>query len=72
MLNPDINKMTRNGSISHFSLVTATAKLARDIVDDAKANNDRPVDDKEVTMAMEKILNGDCGIIESADLHDNK
>ena len=72
MSNPDINKMTRNGSISHFSLVTATAKLARDIVDDAKANNDRPVDDKEVTMAMEKILKGDCSIIESTDLHGDK
>ena len=72
MLNPDINKMTRNASISHFSLVTATAKLARDIVDDAKANNDRPVDDKEVTMAMEKILKGDCSIIESTDLHGDK
>ena len=62
MLNQDLSKVL-TGHISRYSLVTATAKLARDISDknleDKVITTEKPVSD-----ALNKILDGDYKIVE--------
>lgn len=66
MLNPDLRGVLTN-HISRYSLVTATAKRARDIsqkIEDDKAI----VIEKPVTLALEEILNGDYYIVEPEEI----
>ena len=62
MLNQDLSKVL-TGHISRYSLVTATAKLARDISDknleDKVITTEKPVSD-----ALNKLIAGDYKIIE--------
>ncbi len=62
MLNQDLSKVL-TGHISRYSLVTATAKLAREISDknleDKVITTEKPVSD-----ALNKLLDGDYKIIE--------
>ena len=62
MLNKDLSKVL-SGHISRYSLVTATAKLARDISDknleDKVITTEKPVSD-----ALNKLLEGEYKIIE--------
>jgi len=62
MLNQDLSKVL-SGHISRYSLVTATAKLARDISDknleDKVITTEKPVSD-----ALNKLLEGEYKIIE--------
>ncbi|NCC86970.1 MAG: DNA-directed RNA polymerase subunit omega [Clostridia bacterium] len=66
MLNPDLRGVLTN-HVSRYSLVTATAKRARDIsqkIEDDKAI----VIEKPVTLALEEILNGDYYIVEPEEI----
>ncbi len=62
MLNQDLSKVL-TGHISRYSLVTATAKLAREISDknleDKVITTEKPVSD-----ALDKLLDGSYKIIE--------
>ena len=62
MLNQDLSKVL-TGHISRYSLVTATAKLAREISDknleDKVVTTEKPVSD-----ALDKLLDGSYKIIE--------
>lgn len=62
MFNPDLSKVLANNT-SRYSLVTATAKLARKISEEIE-ENDEFVTDKPVSMALDKILAGEYVIIE--------
>jgi len=66
MLNPDLRGVLTN-HISRYSLVTATAKRAREIsqkIDDDKAI----VIEKPVSLALEEILDGDYFIVEPEEI----
>lgn len=56
MFNPDLKKMLSNVN-SRYSLVVGTAKRAREIRDDAIAN-DVKIDIKTVSTAIEEICDG--------------
>lgn len=56
MFNPDLKKLLKNCN-SRYSLVVGTAKRAREIRDDAIAN-DESIDVKTVSVAIEEILDG--------------
>lgn len=56
MFNPDIKKLLTNCN-SRYSLVTATAKRARQILDDAK-EKEISLDEKCVSLAIEDIADG--------------
>lgn len=62
MLNQDLSKVL-TGHISRYSLVTATAKLAREISDknleDKVITTEKPVSD-----ALDKLLDGSYKIVE--------
>lgn len=66
MLNPDLNKLTK-GEINRFSLVTGTAKLARDIADRAEEEKEI-IEEKTVTLAMMDLLDEKYRIVEPAEL----
>lgn len=65
--NPDLTSILdgepSEGRISRYSLVTATAKLARDIAEEADLNKEI-LTDKPVSLALEKLLDGDYKIVE--------
>lgn len=56
MFNPDLKKMLGNVN-SRYSLVVGTAKRAREIRDDAIANEEK-LDVKTVSIAIEEICDG--------------
>lgn len=66
MLNQDLSKVL-TGHISRYSLVTATAKLAREISDknleDKVITTEKPVSD-----ALNKLLDGSYKIIEPEEI----
>ena len=66
MLNQDLSKVL-TGHISRYSLVTATAKLAREISDknleDKVITTEKPVSD-----ALNQLLAGDYKIIEPEEI----
>lgn len=66
MFNPDLSKVLANNT-SRYSLVTGTAKLARQISEELEAN-DEFVTEKPVTMALDKILDGEYVIIEPEEI----
>lgn len=62
MLNQDLSKVLK-GHISRYSLVTATAKRAREISD--KNLEDKVITtDKAVSVALNQFINGDYVIVE--------
>ncbi len=67
MLNPDLRDLLQ-GRTTRFSLVTATAKRARIIVDEAIANKEKITEDKPVTLALEDIIEHKYRIVESAEV----
>ncbi|MCR5523103.1 MAG: DNA-directed RNA polymerase subunit omega [Clostridia bacterium] len=62
MFNPDLSEILK-GHMSRYSLVTATAKRAREIAEEAKDNNEI-ITEKPVSLALEQILDGEYVIDE--------
>ena len=56
MFNPDLKKMLENVN-SRYSLVVGTAKRAREIIEEA-IENEKQLDEKTVSVAMEEIWDG--------------
>ena len=56
MLNPDLREVLKD-HLSRYSLVIATAKLAREIADEIEENNEI-VTEKPISMAINGILEG--------------
>lgn len=56
MFNPDLKKMLENVN-SRYSLVVGTAKRAREIREEA-VENEKQLDEKTVSVAMEEIWDG--------------
>ncbi len=65
--NPDLTSILdgepNEGRISRYSLVTATAKLAREIADKADAEGEILIE-KPVSLALSELLDGDYEIVE--------
>ncbi|NLA76767.1 MAG: DNA-directed RNA polymerase subunit omega [Clostridiales bacterium] len=66
MLNPDLRGILTN-HLSRYSLVTATAKRAREISDEIEENNEI-VTEKAVTIALNEIMDGKYRIIEPEEI----
>ena len=66
MFNPDLRGVLQN-HLSRYSLVTATAKRAREIAEEAEENK-QIITDKPVSLALEEILNGDLVIVEPEEI----
>jgi len=67
--NPDLEQILKGnpgeGRISRYSLVSATAKLARQLVDDAVNEREGAEDvstNKPVSLALEKLMSGEYKI----------
>ncbi len=60
MLNVDLQKLMK-GKISRYELVSATAKRARMIVDEANSNKDIIIE-KPVSIAVKELENGSWSI----------
>lgn len=56
MFNPDLKKMLENVN-SRYSLVVGTAKRAREIREET-IENEKQLDEKTVSIAMEEIWDG--------------
>ena len=70
--NPDLRDILTddNGNqISRYSLVTATAKLAREISDEA-AENHEIITEKPVSTALDKLLDGEYKIEEPIEIRE--
>ena len=71
--NPDLKELLEgeNGdkSISRYSLVSATAKLAREISDEANMEGEI-LTEKPVSLALEKLLDGEYTIEEPLEIRD--
>lgn len=68
MLNPDLRGVLTN-HISRYSLVTATAKRAREIADDSE-DKKLILTEKPVTLAVEELIRGDYVIVEPESIRD--
>ncbi len=66
MFNPDLRGVLKN-HLSRYSLVTATAKRAREIAEKAEADK-TPMTEKPVSVALEELLNGDYVIVEPEEI----
>ncbi len=66
MFNPDLTNVLKN-HLSRYSLVTATAKRAREISDDALENGEIIVE-KPVSLALDEIVEGKYKIIEPEEI----
>lgn len=66
MFNPDLKKMLENVN-SRYSLVVGTAKRAREIREEAIANDEK-IDVKTVSTAIEEICDGKFIIEEPEEL----
>jgi len=66
MFNPDLRGVLKN-HLSRYSLVTATAKRAREIAEEAEENK-VIITEKPVSMALEEILEGDYVIVEPEEI----
>ena len=66
MFNPDLSNVLKN-HLSRYSLVTATAKRAREISDDALENGEIIVE-KPVSLALDEIVEGKYQIIEPEEI----
>lgn len=68
MLNIDLRPILVK-DLSRYSLVAATAKRARILVDESKNNNEILVE-KPVSLALEEFLNGKYKILESEEIRE--
>ncbi len=59
----DLLKGEEGENVSRYSLVSATAKLAREIADDADREKEI-LTEKPVSLALEKLLDKDYKIVE--------
>lgn len=66
MFNPDLRGVLKN-HLSRYSLVTATAKRAREIAEAAEENKEI-MTEKPVSVALEEILAGQFTIIEPEEI----
>lgn len=66
MLNPNL-KLLLKGNLSRYSLVTATAKRAREIIEEANERKEL-LTEKPVTLAIEQFLNGEYKIVEPEEI----
>ncbi len=66
MFNPDLKDVLKN-HLSRYSLVTATAKRAREISDEALENEEIIVE-KPVSLALDEIVEGKYKIIEPEEI----
>ena len=66
MFNPDLSPVLKE-HISRYSLVTATAKRAREISQEAEDNNEILIE-KPVSLALEDFLEGKYEIIEPEEI----
>lgn len=66
MFNPDLSVVLKN-HLSRYSLVTATAKRAREIAEEAEENHEI-ITEKPVSMALEEILSGEYVIVEPEEI----
>lgn len=66
MFNPDLSVVLKD-HVSRYSLVTATAKRAREIAAEADANGEL-ITEKPVTLALDQILAGDYVIVEPEEI----
>lgn len=66
MFNPDLTNVLKN-HLSRYSLVTATAKRAREISDNALENGEIIVE-KPVSLALDEIVEGKYKIIEPEEI----
>lgn len=69
MRNPDLRELLV-GNTTRFSLVTATAKRARDLVDAALADKEPIMEDKPVSLALDDLLEHKYRIVESDEVRD--
>ncbi len=66
MFNPDLKDVLKD-HLSRYSLVTATAKRAREISDEALENEEIIVE-KPVSLALDEIVDGKYKIIEPEEI----
>lgn len=66
MLNPDLKNVLKN-HVSRYSLVVATAKLARRISDEAEENGEI-ITEKPVSIALGELLHGEYEIVEPEEI----
>jgi len=66
MFNPDLKDVLKN-HLSRYSLVTATAKRAREIAEDAEENN-VIITEKPVSLAIDEIIKGEYEIVEPEEI----
>ena len=66
MFNPDLRGVLTN-HLSRYSLVTATAKSAREIAEDAEENK-IIMTEKPVSVALDEILAGEYVIVEPEEI----
>ncbi|HZK21833.1 MAG TPA: DNA-directed RNA polymerase subunit omega [Oscillospiraceae bacterium] len=68
MLNPDLNSILKD-NLSRYSLVTATAKRAREI---AEENEEEKIisTEKPVSVALKEIMDGKFTIVEPIEIRD--
>lgn len=66
MFNPDLSNVLKN-HLSRYSLVTATAKRARAISDEALENEEIIVE-KPVSLALDEIVEGKYKVIEPEEI----
>ena len=66
MFNPDLRGVLKN-HLSRYSLVTATAKRAREISENAE-KKELVMTEKPVSIALEEILEGEYVIVEPEEI----
>jgi len=66
MLNPDLRGVLKDHT-SRYSLVTATAKRAREIAEDAEQKK-TIMTEKPVTVAVDEIISGKFVIVEPEEI----
>ena len=66
MFNPDLRGVLKD-HLSRYSLVTATAKRAREISEKAYEDKE-PMTEKPVSVALEEILDGKYVIVEPEEI----
>lgn len=66
MINFDLNKILK-GKTSRYSLVTAVAKRAREISEEAEVNREIIIE-KPVSLAIEEIADGKYEIVEPEEI----
>lgn len=66
MFNPDLRGVLKN-HLSRYSLVTATAKRAREISENAEENK-IIMTEKPVSIAIDEIIKGDYVIVEPEEI----